>query len=311
MVRRMAAVLLMGLIAASWAHAEEVPVSQHDLEILQEAVVGASSQLLLAWGPQGADFRRRSVSQDIDDWVMTSDIKAQLDKFLQGAEASDGARQAAQQILLDQMRRLSVIDDYWSMEGSLSRQRDLWRNWAELVLPQDVAVQSVQRVSAREIAFMKIYTPVADPQLLSREVGELLRVYNDERLKLSVPANAKLSRIPGGLKSLVRDIPCFREADAPMDGGVHPASVVSTPDLEDYYPMSTRRALGSGRVMLNLYIDAHGCLTKSEVVESSGDPELDDAALHFSERIHFTALHAQGVARDSWTRLPVKFELRD
>jgi TonB family protein len=311
MARGVAAVLVMGLIAVAPAKAVEAPVSQHDLEILQEAVVGASSQLLEAWGPLDADFRHRTVSQDISDWVMNSDIKGELDKFLQQAQDSDDASQAAQQILMDQMRRLSVIESYWCMEGSLRRQRDLWRNWVELVLPQDVARQSVQQVSASETAFMKIYTPIVDPQLLSREVQGLLRVYNDERLKLSVPANAKLSGIPGGLKSLERDIPCFRETDAPTDGGDHLISVVSMPDLEDYYPMSTRRAGGSGRVMLKLYIDVHGCLTKSEVDQSSGDPELDDAALRFSERIHFTPQYAKGVARDGWTRLPVKFALRD
>jgi TonB family protein len=62
---------------------------------------------------------------------------------------------------------------------------------------------------------------------------------------------------------------------------------------------------------LRLDIDETGCARNFQVVESTGDPLLDDAALRYAEAMRFRPATADGKPKHSSPELPVKFALAD
>jgi TonB family protein len=312
-----AALLLLGPLMAA-AQTTPRTVTQEDIDAGQKALQSALTSGAAAKSTAGADFRGRTAAQDIADWTMQPAVKQRLDELIGEQDAT--ARGAAITILADQMRRIVLINHYWNTWPLLKRERDLWDKWVQLVLPQTSATDSVQRVKAREAEFAKTYVPGTDPAVLDADMQSLLTLYNRERLSISKDANAKLAAAPGGMPSRTRQTPC--PTDTPSSGSdgaagasdsssSHAARVTQTPSLAAYYPDEARRSASTGRVLLRLDIDETGCARNFQVVESTGDPLLDDAALRYAEAMRFRPATADGKPKHSSPELPVKFALAD
>jgi protein TonB len=145
-----------------------------------------------------------------------------------------------------------------------------------------------------------------------KPLQDLLLAYDEERRKLSDPANAALQAQHIEQTVFDRDIPC--EDNGPIkvdDSQPHPARVLKIPSLELYYPPEARHALSSGRVRVRADVDAAGCVVRSELIASAGDPVLDAAALRFAEHVDLRPATQDGVPVAVSVALPVNFVLRD
>lgn len=78
------------------------------------------------------------------------------------------------------------------------------------------------------------------------------------------------------------------------------------------YPAASRRMGEEGRVVLELYVDETGDVTKGRIVGSSGFPRLDKTALiHARRKWHFLPAMRNGKPVGHWIKFAVEFKLTD
>lgn len=100
------------------------------------------------------------------------------------------------------------------------------------------------------------------------------------------------------------DAPAVNHGAATTNAAITPAVLISRPPME--YP---RSASGEGRVRVRIEIGADGVPTDSSIIESSGDPELDRAALRSVRRWRFKPALSHGVPVASNATAPIEFKL--
>ena len=78
------------------------------------------------------------------------------------------------------------------------------------------------------------------------------------------------------------------------------------------YPAASRRMGEEGRVVLELYVDETGDVTKGKIAQSSGFPRLDKTALiHAKRKWHFLPAMQNGKPVGHWIKFAVEFKLTD
>ncbi|MGX1197297.1 energy transducer TonB [Parvibaculum sp. MBR-TMA-1.3b-4.2] len=78
------------------------------------------------------------------------------------------------------------------------------------------------------------------------------------------------------------------------------------------YPAASRRMGEEGRVVLELYVDETGDVTKGRIAQSSGFPRLDKTALiHAKRKWHFLPAMQNGKPVGHWIKFAVAFKLTD
>jgi TonB family protein len=80
--------------------------------------------------------------------------------------------------------------------------------------------------------------------------------------------------------------------------------------LRREYPPGLRRSGVEGRVLLWLFVDETGVVTRSEVKESSGSAALDDAAMRVAERMEFQPAKNRDRETSVWVQQWVTFRIR-
>lgn len=80
--------------------------------------------------------------------------------------------------------------------------------------------------------------------------------------------------------------------------------------LRREYPSGLRRAGVEGRVLLWMYVDETGLVTRTEVKQSSGSPALDDAALRVADRMRFRPATNRDRKTAVWVQQWVSFRIR-
>jgi protein TonB len=85
--------------------------------------------------------------------------------------------------------------------------------------------------------------------------------------------------------------------------------VTYQPDVTQYYPDSSRRAGEEGRVTVKVCVDTSGKVASTDVITSSGHPDLDAAALKVAHAYRFKPATSEGKPVEVCPSLPVKFEL--
>jgi protein TonB len=89
-----------------------------------------------------------------------------------------------------------------------------------------------------------------------------------------------------------------------------PIRPVSMPDTSDYYPSSAKIAGEEGRPMVALCVGPNGRIESADVVESSGFPALDEAAVRVAKAGRYKPATENGQPIRACARLPVKFSLK-
>ena len=77
------------------------------------------------------------------------------------------------------------------------------------------------------------------------------------------------------------------------------------------YPPIARRLGEQGRIVLRVRVDAGGNPASVEVVEGSGSPRLDAAALQTVASWRFTPAMRGATPVDSWVQVPIVFKLEN
>lgn len=75
------------------------------------------------------------------------------------------------------------------------------------------------------------------------------------------------------------------------------------------YPEAARQAGGEGTVLVKAYVQADGTIGAAQVHQSSGDPELDRAALDAIREWRFVPAARDGRVVAAWVLVPVQFKL--
>lgn len=80
--------------------------------------------------------------------------------------------------------------------------------------------------------------------------------------------------------------------------------------MAPHYPRAAKRKGQQGVVLVEIWLDAQGRQTRTEVVESSGFLSLDQAALTAVQQWQFRGYQRDGQTLASRFRVPVRFELK-
>jgi TonB family protein len=281
--------------------------------------------LYTASGVLGADDRGRTLSLDLREWVMTSQDSATLRMLRAEADrqASTGNEQAAraaldrvQSLLEEQERRLTLVEDYWIQRLVLDRQRSLWLQWVAQVTEAD-ANPSRSRVQEAEQALRQQLSPALTKEVLIEKLEALKRTYDEERLKLAGWVSDQRHATGGVMSSRERSIPCPEPYVDAKDGsdaaagrvGDRPIRALTYPSIQDFYSTQARKDGSTGRIVLRLDVDASGCMQRASVLHSSGDPQLDDAAIDVAEYSRYAPAVRGGVSVPASVSLPVAFHL--
>jgi len=91
-----------------------------------------------------------------------------------------------------------------------------------------------------------------------------------------------------------------------VTGTIHPAS-----DIHPYYPLGSRLRGEEGVVKLKISVNSLGALVHLDLIQGSGYPALDHAAISAVERTRFTPAKERGQAVNSETILIFRFHLVD
>jgi periplasmic protein TonB len=81
--------------------------------------------------------------------------------------------------------------------------------------------------------------------------------------------------------------------------------------VDPVYPPQSRRAGEEGTGVYRVLVDANGRPQEVTVVTSSGFPRLDEAAVTAIRKWVFNPAKQEGQAVQSWTKVQVKFELKN
>jgi TonB family protein len=246
----------------------------------------------------GKDARGRTIADDLNEWVVTEDARVQLTSFGTEAErqyrAGNGNQAGAtlesgRALIEEHERRLSLVNHYWQQTVPLNRHRDLWLRVVDQA-PEDLAARSRERMHLLEAALVENYSASTTWEALTGQIEALKGGYNQERVKLAVLVGEQ--RVAAGDTPPPRERfrPCPEKSEARVSSSAsadRPTQILKDPPAEQFYPASARKYEISGKVTLHLTITATGCMVQSQVIRSSGAPELDDAAIALAEYTEF------------------------
>lgn len=90
------------------------------------------------------------------------------------------------------------------------------------------------------------------------------------------------------------------------------ASLLSRPDVSNFYPPASINLGEEGRVRVRICIDARGRVSTTDIAESSGTKRLDDAAERWAKQFRFRPGTVDGQTKDTDCFIqPVTFSLKD
>lgn len=150
----------------------------------------------------------------------------------------------------------------------------------------------------------------AEPEVRVEEEFEVQRSHVlPRRRELPAGLGARLRRPLRTQAKALAQREVKRKPAAPVAAGAtHGPALLST-KARIPYPRRARRRGVEGTVVLRIWLDRTGRVTRVEVVESSGSVVLDDAAKAGAERWRFVPAMRNGMPIADWTTGTVRFEL--
>jgi TonB family protein len=279
-------------------------------------------QVYEATAALGKDPRGRTIADDLNEWLVTEDTRAQLTRL--GAEAERQYRagngkqagatlESGRSLMEEQARRLSLVNYYWQQSVPLNRHRDLWLRVVEQA-PEGPAARSRERMHLLEAALVENYAASTTWEALYRQIEALKHGYNQERVKLAALLSGQRAAAGDTPPPRARLRPCPGKSAAPVSSGTsadRPTQILKDPPAEKFYPASARNYEISGKVTLQLTVTSTGCMVQSQVIRSSGAPELDDAASALAEYSEFLPALRAGRPIESRPERTVNFMFED
>jgi TonB family protein len=268
------------------------------------------------YGPSaalGPDARGRTLAQDIADWVLTVDVRRQLDGNIAAGESprlparSTFVPPLSPPSLEELQRRLNLIGMYWLQQPTLRRQRALWLLALDSA-PREKADVSRVRIARLESHLQQNLAPTMMLDDLKHELMMLTNAYDWERGVLMAFA----PDIHGATLDRPVDLPCpAPETRDPGGVPTHGLRAIKTPAASDFYPGNARRDQLTGKVLVEVTVDATGCGRRFEIVRSSGAPALDEAALELAAHVEYGFAERDSKPVEAVAQMPVNFVLTD
>jgi TonB family protein len=136
---------------------------------------------------------------------------------------------------------------------------------------------------------------------------DLLRALNDLRARLAVELSDQ-DRMQRKLEPVARPAPCA-ESVVRTSGADKPGLAQGNQAPESFYPAASRRTEFEGKVTIEAWVSANGCMQKAEVYTSSGVADLDDAAMRWTQQAKFLPAERDHQPVDGSLLFMIRFQL--
>jgi TonB family protein len=297
-----------------------------DWDLVVQGIVKAAQELHGFDALLGPDVGGRTIGQYVDQWIMTSEVRAQLATLEQQASQQQSAGDAAglaqtlaeaNRIAQVQIYRATVLGNYGVARDGM-REHMARINALVQRLPDGERVGVLPSLDGP--AQLLLAGVISDLQLAEPPVeyaDDSLRRY--EQLGVD-PLNAERVRIAWlvsdserarGLPAKGRD----RQSPCPATDGK--SSGTDRPSIDRSslsplpYPADSQQKTFAGKVELQFHVAATGCVTRIDVYHSVGIDELDEAALGWGESVRYRPAEKDGQPIESTQVVSVTFKLAD
>jgi TonB family protein len=276
--------------------------------------------------PQG-----HRLADDLTEFVLTEPFLKQYAEARAKAEEQLGSQpqanaipvlQPLQELLLTETLRMSRVAMYWTFERARQYHHDrvatllhaapeAQRKPLQLEMDRiDTEAQDF-RAQMRQLQLPQPFTVAAGVEASARwgeQLAALVRAYNALRQRL-------LSQVPYAERGALNTSSRERTDPCPTAPQSLPSrsrlSILSSPDVSDHYPDLMQRYQVVGLVRVRVRVSPSHCVERVQVAETSGSPELDDAALTIALLSQFAAPTRDGKTQEAESILPIRFSLQD
>jgi len=300
--------------------------SVQQLDAALDALRQTSWQLHSMFGPL-KDLRGRSAAQDVDRWLLTPEHEARLKDLRERAEALS-AKGAKSDLLITLNVSTGLVGQEAYMAGMLTTYWTLWslvaqhsanlQGIAARISPPaplkdaafDVIAPAVARDYEEAMAAESAGMQATDIERLNNDRRNLLHALNEARGRYAARLSEQQRTQGQEAATYPPDTPC-PESVQQTSGGPSPGFAEGNAAPDSFYPDSSRRAEYEGSVTVKAAVSAAGCLQKASVYTSAGVPELDDAAIRWTQQARFRPAEVGHQAVDATLLFIVKFQMRD
>lgn len=254
-------------------------------------------------GPR--DLRGVRKIDDIERWTFGDDFERRVESSLTNARKAEKTEAGtilddAERDIRDTTARARQIAAYWNSVGSTTW-RDILKNFAtkngleEVTPPPDMIKIEAALLEQLERGDFGRALPLN--QQLNVLLGSIM-----QRMSMEVFA----AKFPDGFTFIPRRTPC--PSAGPADGSAS-ARMTDAASPVDYYPAESKRLKEEGAITVIARVMPSNCASEFAIVESSGFPKLDAAALEVAEASRYAAATENGVPVESQLIFKVKFVL--
>jgi len=310
--------------AKPFARAQFVSVQQLDQAL--DALRQTSWQLHSMFGSL-KDLRGQTSGQDVDRWLLTPEHQSQLQQLRDKAAAfaDKGAKRdllvtldTATGLVVQETYLANVVTAYWGLWSVAVQHAVNLRSIAARISASepvkdaavDMILPSVAKDYEHAMSAQGFGAEATEIERLNNDRHNLLRALNEARtryaVKLSEQQRAQGAESPGQ----PRDGPC-PPAVSQTSGRDTPKIAEDNAPPESFYPDSSRRAEYEGSVTVKAWVSASGCAQQASVYTSSGVPELDDAAMRWTQQARFSPAERDHQAVDGTLLFAVRFQLHN
>jgi TonB family protein len=252
-----------------------------------------------------ADFRGRTIADDLRTYGLTFDEARQLDQQL-----ASGAAQGGQDGLLSsQVNSLALMSQ---LSGEAERLAEISNYWIGTGVAARTLTTSASFLQTNRLPGKQDHTPTVravEKRLLEElEAGDFKtagRVTAPELAGLIGEEQRAMTRVHAERLSESDPVGDFRDRTAPCR-----ALSPDSPERPDY-PPTARRQFQEGSMVLRMRLSREGCVLAAAVLMSSGYAALDDAAVDWALNRGFSPAALPEVEGGHLKVLSVAFKIQE
>jgi len=307
------AVGLLYALAVFAAAAEEQPPAEAVAKLLQNddktletlSTTKASEES----GQSHKDRRSRTIAQDMQDNVLTPNVRDQLDALRASAREHLAAGRVSEaqtaavsfhQLLRDQVMLHNAVGDYWREYGSREDAGPWREGYASALMELDIEVPEM-----RETAEL---SAKLDEQIAAGQFIEAMNVTSPalkdtfKRASAAAAEQIRLHLENGSFKPSAEAVRCRPAARS--SGNLFPLLAKDFPNSENFNPHT-----GNGATSVLVIVSAEGCALSAIVVVPSGMKEIDTATRRLALAGKYVPGERDGVRIPGLISFRVKFEV--
>ncbi len=234
----------------------------------------------------GRDIRGRLMSEDLNDYMNT--VKKE-------SQSGDAAW------MQEQKANLVYFQAYWNLVPALMHNRDMFGPFLEKNHLPATTAHTATVLEAERSLLASLSSGHPSEEWPERE-EHLRAAYVRERTEL---VQSSLSAAVLRPRTSSCPPPVMTTSGTPR-----PAAGSNSQNLEDLWPLESKRLGEEGTVIASMRISATGCVTAMGIAGSSGSDMLDQAVLRYLETQSLKPAESDGKPVESTAKIPVLFKLQ-